>query len=184
MILVGNRASPHRLASGEPANFGGAAISREEISRLQKRIEELESQTGAASSSSATFPGQPLPSRLSEDEEERQIPDANAMMGIQDDQPCTTSNDKDLVDSSANSFIRQMATIITRQSVARGVQRQSQQPVHHSSVSPSSAGSMALHEPSSHLLRLLPSPQETSHLLKIYWRLKATMFPILDKDEF
>lgn len=146
---------------------------------LRRRVEELEN--GNQAGHRSTEESLPCSEQQSQSEEHRQeeAPKVNAMMGMADEGLQEKGNA--VWDSSANGFIRQIKSIIASQS---GTQNPPQDTSSDSGLSPLERNSRSTKGQTFNPSRSLPSRKQADQLLEIFWHLKATMFPILDKEDF
>ncbi|KAL6247923.1 hypothetical protein RBB50_005271 [Rhinocladiella similis] len=152
--------------------YRGAGISKEDILQLRRRIEDLEGGGRIA----LEPPEESSPPESAVDDETDKV---NAMMGLADEGWQEKSDDWD---SSANNFIRQIKAILANKAgsgLSELEDTQSPAISSHSNTDRRSRRNQSVD-----IVRALPDRREADRLLAIYWHLKATLFPILEREEF
>ena len=102
--------------------------------------------------------------------------DGNAMMGLMEDEAQPSSSHYG--DSSAQSFMNQMKSVMNRQASLSDSQTPS--PSKTSYMRPPQGRRLSTKRLQDYVL---PSRQRADHLLTIYWRLVGTLYPFLDTVE-
>ena len=191
-----------RYGPSGPCTWGlrkgrSAGVSKQELLRLQRRIDELESggryaftgdRAQAATSAvratmAATTTAPPLltPRDRASSLDGDGTNDGNAMMGLDMEDELQDTLDR-FGDSSATSFMNQIQSVIDQQVTPPDLRRQPSSQTTGAPARP--ANNRRLSKQSRPMSDyVLPSRQRADHLLETYWRLVDTLYPFLDKDE-